>query len=99
MKATLLYRQKETKAGHIREIVIWKLEKPLEGCVHPFKYRLFFGRADGTCLVRYDNEQGKSDHRHIGDREEPYRFTGIEALFTDFAADITAMLAGMEEAP
>jgi hypothetical protein len=29
MKATLLYRQKETKAGHIREIVIWSLDKPL----------------------------------------------------------------------
>jgi hypothetical protein len=49
--------------------------------------------------VRYDNEQGKSDHRHIGNHEAPYSFTGIEALLTDFAADITAVLAGMEKTP
>ena len=66
---------------------------------HRFKYRLFFGRADGTCLVRYDNERGKGDHRHVDDGEEAYRFTGIEKLLTDFAADIAGMMAGMEESP
>jgi Family of unknown function (DUF6516) len=99
MKATLLYQQKETRIGYIREIVVWKLDKALAGCVHAFKYRLFFGRIDGSCLVRYDNERGKGDHRHRGGREEPYRFTGLEVLLTDFATDITAMLAEMEEAP
>jgi hypothetical protein len=77
----------------------WKLDRAIAGCEHPFKYRLFFGRADGTCLVRYDNEQGKGDHKHIGHREQPYRFTGIEALLTDFAADVAATLAAEEKAP
>lgn len=99
MKATLLYRQKASRAGYIREIVIWQLDKPLAGCTHRFKYRLFFGRADGTCLVRYDNEQGKGDHRHVDDREETYCFTGIEKLLTDFAADSAGMMAEMEESP
>lgn len=97
MKASLLYRQKVSRAGYIREIVVWKLDKPLSGCSHRFKYRLFFGRADGTCLIRYDNERGKGDHRHVDDREEAYRFTGIEKLLTDFAADIDGMMAGVEE--
>jgi len=34
--------------------------------------RLFCGDAGGCCLVRYDNEQGKGDHVHYGDREQPY---------------------------
>ncbi|MGH8524670.1 MAG: toxin-antitoxin system TumE family protein, partial [Gammaproteobacteria bacterium] len=29
------------------------------------KYRLYCGRG-GRCLVRYDNETGKGDHRHYG---------------------------------
>ena len=34
------------------------------------KYRLYYGLADGTCVVRYDNETGKGDHRHIEEDEE-----------------------------
>jgi len=37
---------------------------------HGLKYRLYYGLADGTCQVRYDNERGKGDHRHYGKQEE-----------------------------
>ncbi len=47
------------------------------------------GSADGTCLVRYyDNERGKGDHRHLGDLETPYAFVDIESLVADFLADV-----------
>jgi len=39
-------------------------------------------------VVRYDNEAGKGDHRHYGEREEPYRFESVERLLSDFAADV-----------
>ena len=52
-------------------VVIWHLLRPVAGCNHRFKYRFYFGRPDGTCLVRYDNERGKGDHRHCLDREQP----------------------------
>lgn len=28
------------------------------------------------------------DHRHVGDREEPYRFSSVEALIADFLSDV-----------
>ena len=91
-KAELIVRHKEATAdGFIIEVVIWRLSKPLPGCRHFFKYRLFFGTLEGDCILRYDNERGKGDHRHVGDREEPYRFTTVKALVTDFRRDVGEM--------
>ena len=45
------------------ELVLWELPKPLSGSTHPYKYRLAFVVA-GTCVLRYDNETGKGDHKH-----------------------------------
>ena len=42
----------------------------------------------GRRIVGYDNEAGKGDHRHYGDREEPYRFRGVRQLRADFLADV-----------
>ena len=50
--------------------------------------------SDGTCMVRYDNETGKGDHRHEGDREEPYAFTDVETLVADFLVDIARVRRG-----
>ncbi len=38
--------------------------------------------------MRYDNERGKGDHRHLGEREEAYRFTTVEQLLADFERDV-----------
>ena len=27
--------------------------------------------VDGECVLRFDNETGKGDHRHFGDKEVP----------------------------
>ncbi len=88
-KATLIYQAKLIYPdGAIREMVIWKLPAKSSERPHRLKYRLFYGDAMGKCLVRYDNESGKGDHRHIGDKEEPYRFHDVETLIADFQQDI-----------
>ncbi len=69
------------------EIVIWRLPKPLAGVTHPFKYRLAYVVA-GQCVLRYDNERGKGDHRHVDAVEVPYRFESPRALMRDFLADV-----------
>jgi hypothetical protein len=69
------------------ELVVWRLERPLPGCGHRFKYRLAYV-VRGVCVVRYDNEAGKGDHRHVGKRELAYEFTSIEKLQSDFWADV-----------
>ena len=43
-------------------------------------------------MLRYDNERGKGDHRHIGAREEAIGFTTLEALFDAFQADMERIL-------
>jgi hypothetical protein len=59
----------------------------LEGSRHLFKYRLAYV-VDGECVLRYDNEIGKGDHRHRDKEERSYRFSTPEKLIADFQADI-----------
>jgi hypothetical protein len=87
-RATLLFHEKVVQAdGTIIELVIWRLPQATADRRHGLKYRLYVGRG-GKCLVRYDNESGKGDHRHIKGREEPYRFVSVAKLRRDFEADI-----------
>ena len=89
MRAKLLYREKFIYAdGAIREMVLCQLPKRNAEKKYVLKYRLYYGLADGTCIVRYDNETQKGNHRHRGDQEEPYQFTGVETLVADFLEDI-----------
>ena len=52
-----------------------------------YEYRLYYGAA-GVWRVRYDNERGKGDHRHPGEREEDYNFFSLERLLADFEHDV-----------
>ena len=88
MKATLLARTKEVRDdGSIVEVVIWELPEPLSPSTHAFKYRLFFGKS-GQDRVRYDNERGKGDHRHINGEELSYVFVSVDQLLEDFERDV-----------
>ena len=69
------------------ELVLWRLPKPAQGSVHGFKYRLAYV-VRGECVLRYDNESGKGDHRHFGETESPYEFTTPDQLLADFQSDI-----------
>ncbi len=72
MKAQELIRRRVDIAENaFADIVVWHVPKPVSGSQHVFKYRLAFV-VDGVCVLRYDNETGKGDHRHIGDDEEAY---------------------------
>jgi hypothetical protein len=44
--------------------------------------------VDGVCVLRYDNEAVKGDHRHVKDKEEPYNFTDPDTLLGDFWRDV-----------
>ena len=70
------------------EIVVWRLDRPVRGSIHRFKYRLALV-ADLVCVLRYD-EAGKGDHRHIGRVEKLYKFVDPETLLVDFWNDVEA---------
>jgi hypothetical protein len=87
-KATLEYHDKALLPdGGIVEMTIWRLPATTAERPHGLKYSLYFGR-NGQRIVGYDNEAGKGDHRHYGQREETYIFTTVEALVADFLADV-----------
>ena len=86
--AALITKAKEIRDdGAVTEITIWALSEPITPATHRYKYRLYHGSAS-VCRVRYDNERGKGDHRHLGDHEAPYNFTTLEQLLADFEADV-----------
>jgi len=88
-KAKLIYRTKYVYSdGAILQIVIWQLPSVSVERQYGLKYRLYFGDSTGQCLVRYDNESGKGDHKHVAGCEEPYIFLSIDKLVEDFRADI-----------
>ncbi|MEW5745228.1 MAG: DUF6516 family protein [Nitrospirota bacterium] len=59
----------------------------VKGSPHGYKYSLVYIRH-GKRVVCYDNHEGKGDHRHYGNKEEPHRFSGIDKLFEDFYRDV-----------
>lgn len=68
------------------EMTIRSVPRPLAGSRHGYKYRLACV-LDEACVLRYDNEAGKGDHKHLGEREVPYTFTTLDQLVDDFLAN------------
>ena len=88
MKAELLMRECRVLELGFIEVVVWRVPKPLGGSTHSFKYRLAYV-VEGECVLRYDNESGKGDHRHMGGKEATYLFVSVDNLLDDFLADVT----------
>ena len=87
MTAPLFVRRRERqRSGTFTEIVIWQLPRRLPGSEHRCKYRLALVDLE-ACVLRYDNESGKGDHRHRGSEAAVYYCTTIEQLLEDFDAD------------
>jgi len=82
MKAVPLARTKEA-----RDDGTWELPEPLSPSGHLFKYRLFYGTPLEE-RVRYDNERGKGDHRHVAGKELAYVFVSVDQLLDDFERDV-----------
>lgn len=89
MKAELLMNERHAVEGGFVETVIWRLPQPLRGSAHDFKYRLAFV-VDGVCVLRFDNEAGKGDHKHVRSEEVTYAFVSLDQLVDDFWADVAA---------
>ena len=88
MKAQLLLRERTQLADdRFVETVIWSVPKAVRESSHGFKYHLALV-VDEICVLRYDNEAGKGDHKHLGAEEFPYRFTTISQLIADFRGDV-----------
>ena len=88
MKATQLVRSRIAYSDTaFSEVVVWRLPQAAPGSEHPYKYRLAY-IVDGECIIRFDNEAGKGDHRHIRGREYNYRFQSLEKLLSDFQAEV-----------
>jgi hypothetical protein len=92
-KADLVLRERLWLSETVKaEVVIWRVPGALAGGIHSLKYRLALV-ADNVCALRYDNEAGKGDHKHVDDREITYRFIDLETLQTDFWTDVEAWRA------
>ncbi|MEB7741784.1 DUF6516 family protein [Escherichia coli] len=75
-------------------IRIWEVEPAVPGSQHNYKYSMAYV-VDGICVMRYDNERGKGDHKHIGGQELSTRFVTIEQLIADFLADVESIRRGI----
>lgn len=88
MKAELLVKERLTQ-GEIgfAELILWRVPSPIASSSHSFKYRLALV-VNSVCVLRYDNEAGKGDHKHIGNFEIPYLFESPQQLLNDFWHDV-----------
>ena len=88
MKAELLTDERHVlDAETFVEIVVWRLQRRARGSTHRFKYRLALVHNQ-VCVLRYDNEAGKGDHRHTRNAEERYTFSHPDRLLRDFWRDV-----------
>jgi hypothetical protein len=88
MKAVELVRTRIAYSeSAFAELVLWRLPPAIKGSPHDFKYRLAYV-VRGECVLRYDNEVGKGDHRHFGGQESVYVFSTPDQLIADFQNDI-----------
>lgn len=88
MRAELLLRERhQLSRDSFVELRVWRVLEPVRGSTHEFKYSLAHVVA-GKCVLRYDNEPGKGDHKHLGKAEMPYSFTSPAQLLADFWSDV-----------
>lgn len=92
MKAVeLLRRRIPYSETAFAELVLWQLPSPLPGSTHSYKYRLAYV-VNGTCVLRYDNESGKGDHRHFKGKEARFAFAGVDKLLAAFQRDVERII-------
>jgi Family of unknown function (DUF6516) len=83
----LLNERHQLTEDSFAELRVWRVPQPVRGSRHGLKYALAYV-VSGVCVVRYDNEAGKGDHRHFGVVETDYAFTTPAALLADFWKDV-----------
>jgi len=85
--AELIYHEKwKTKEGDIIEIKIWRVPKSKD-FPEGVKYSLVYVHKNERVLC-YDNEKGKSHHKHYFGEEIPIKFESVKKLILDFYEDV-----------
>jgi Family of unknown function (DUF6516) len=88
MKARQLLNERVPQGDEsFAELRVYLAPSPVAGSSHSLKYSLAFV-VRGVCVLRYDNEAGKGDHKHVGGSETPYGFTTPATLIADFWRDV-----------
>lgn len=72
--------------GSILETKIWQVPKS-KRFPKEYKYSLVY-IEEGERVIGYDNAEGKQDHRHYDNHEEPYGFTNLPQLIENFLKDV-----------
>ena len=93
IKARLIIKDRiEFEDETVAEMRLWEVlaskDKP-----HGYKYSLVY-IVKGKRAIGYDNAEGKGDHRHCCEREEPYKFKGVSNLIQDFFNDVAKIRKG-----
>lgn len=83
----LIHFKKRIADNLVKEVKVWRLPEPVAASTHPYKYSLAL-IANNCCVLRYDNERGKGDHKHVGHWETPIAWPGLAALLAEFDRDI-----------
>ena len=83
----LLMERHQVATDAFVELRVWRAPTRVRGSAYQYKYALAYVVA-GRCVLRCDNEAGKGDHKHVGDREVAYRFTTPRQLLADFWSDV-----------
>ncbi|TWF54362.1 hypothetical protein FHW37_103227 [Neorhizobium alkalisoli] len=83
----LLKRRLDRSPRSFVDLSVFEIPEPLRGSRHLYKYRLALV-VNEVCVMRYDNEAGKGDHRHLGSVETPYAFTDVSTLLRDFFTEV-----------
>ncbi len=92
MQAELvLHERHDLTISAFAELKIWRVPRSVRGSEHSYKYSLAF-IVEGVCRLRYDNEAGKGDHRHLDEAEEEYQFVSIARLLEDFWSEVDEWL-------
>ena len=79
-------------SGNIVEVKMWQVN-PSAARPHGYKYSLVY-IVKGRRVIGYDNSEGKGNHRHYGEKTEPYRFKDLKGLAKDFYRDIERFKEG-----
>lgn len=88
MRAERLLRERyQLDTNAFAELRVWRVPHPVPGSAHRYKYALAYVVA-GECVLRYDNEAGKGDHKHLGTVETAYEFTTPAKLLADFWSEV-----------
>ncbi len=88
MPATLMMKRRIwLDADSLLSLVVWQVQPSVKGSDHSDKYRLAYV-VKGECLLRYDNEAGKGDHKPLGSTQAAIKFINVNSLVDSFIAEV-----------